>query len=69
MTIGALPTTLALGSDGWSQLIVALSIFGPLVLTAALVVWVIRGGRSDPDELRHRRLQAEHRAQHADEEQ
>lgn len=53
--------TLALGADGWSQVIVALSIFVPLVLAGALAVWVIRGGRNDPDEQRRRRVQAEHR--------
>ena len=40
-------------------MIVALSIFVPVVAAAALTVWVLRGAKNDPDEQRRRRQQAE----------
>ena len=42
-------------------MIVALSIFVPVVAAAALTVWVLRGAKNDPDEQRRRRQQAERR--------
>jgi hypothetical protein len=51
---------LAYTADGWTQVIVALSIFVPVVITAAITIWVLRSARNDPDEQRLRRLQAEH---------
>jgi heme/copper-type cytochrome/quinol oxidase subunit 2 len=54
---------LALTPTGWTQIIVALSIFVPVIVAAALTVWVLRGKRNDPDEQRWRRLEAERRAQ------
>jgi hypothetical protein len=53
---------LALTSSTWTQVVVALSIFAPVVVTAALTVLVLRGKKNDPDELRWRRLEAERRA-------
>jgi hypothetical protein len=56
---------LAYNADNWTELIVALSIFVPVVAATVLTVWVLRGARSDPDEQRRRRLQEEHRAREA----
>ena len=50
---------LAYTPDAWTQVLVALSIFVPVVVAAVLTVWVLRGARNDPDEQRRRRLQAE----------
>jgi heme/copper-type cytochrome/quinol oxidase subunit 2 len=50
---------LAYTADAWTQVIVAFSIFVPVVVAAVLTVWVLRGARNDPDEQRRRRLQAE----------
>jgi heme/copper-type cytochrome/quinol oxidase subunit 2 len=48
---------LAYTADAWTQVIVALSIFVPVVVAVVLTVWVLRSGRNDPDEQRWRRLQ------------
>jgi heme/copper-type cytochrome/quinol oxidase subunit 2 len=48
---------LAYTADAWTQVIVALSIFVPVVVAIVLTVWVLRSGRNDPDEQRWRRLQ------------
>ena len=53
---------LALTPTTWTQIVVALSIFVPVILAAALTVWVLRGKKNDPDEQRWRRLEAERRA-------
>jgi hypothetical protein len=53
---------LAVTSSGWTQVVVAFSIFAPVIVAAALTVWVLRGKKNDPDELRWRRLEAERRA-------
>jgi heme/copper-type cytochrome/quinol oxidase subunit 2 len=50
---------LANTADAWTQVIVAFSIFVPVVVAAVLTVWVLRGAKNDPDEQRRRRLQAE----------
>ena len=42
---------LAYTADGWTELIVALSIFVPVVLATVLTVWVIRSAKNDPDDL------------------
>lgn len=47
-------------------MLVALSIFVPVVVATALTVWVLRGAKNDPDEQRRRRLQAEHVEREAD---
>ena len=52
---------LALTSSGWTQVIVALSIFVPVVVTALITFYVLRGARDDPDEQRWRRLELERR--------
>ncbi len=54
---------LALTPTTWTQIVVALSIFVPVIVAAALTVWVLRGKKTDPDEQRWRRLEAERRAQ------
>jgi hypothetical protein len=53
---------LAYTASGWTQVIVALSIFVPVVATAAITIAVLRGSKNDPDEQRWRR-QAEERKQ------
>jgi hypothetical protein len=52
---------LALTPSGWTQVIVGLSIFVPVVVTAAITFVVLRGKKDDPDEQRWRRLEAERR--------
>ena len=47
---------LAYTASGWTQVIVALSIFVPVVATAAITILVLRGSKNDPDEQRFRRL-------------
>ena len=46
----------------WTQVVVALSIFVPVIVAAALTIWVLRGKKNDPDEQRWRRLEEERRA-------
>jgi hypothetical protein len=53
--------TLALTASGWTQVIVALSIFVPVIVTAVITFYVLRGKKDDPDEQRWRRLEAERR--------
>ena len=45
-----------ISSDAWTQIIVALSIFVPVVVAAWISVVVLRGKKNDPDEQRWRRL-------------
>ena len=52
---------LALTSSGWTQVIVALSIFVPVIVAAAITFVVLRGAKDDPDEQRWRRLELERR--------
>jgi hypothetical protein len=47
-------------ASGWTQVIVALSIFVPVVAAAAITIFVLRGAKNDPDEQRWQR-QAEER--------
>jgi heme/copper-type cytochrome/quinol oxidase subunit 2 len=47
--------------DTWTQIIVALSIFVPVIVAVVLTIWVLRGKKNDPDEQRWRRLEAEQR--------
>ena len=54
--------TLALTPSTWTQIIVGLSIFVPVVVTVSLTVFVLRGKKNDPDEQRWRRLEEERRA-------
>ena len=55
--------TLAFSGDAWTQLIVALSIFVPVVITLVLCVVFLRGAGRDPDAQRLKRAQAEYEAQ------
>jgi hypothetical protein len=56
---------LAYTADGWTEVIVALSIFLPVAAAVVITVLVLRGAKHDPDEQRWRRL-AEERRQAAD---
>lgn len=53
---------LAVSGSTWTQVVVALSIFVPVIVAATLTIWVLRGKKNDPDEQRWRRLEAEQRA-------
>ncbi len=53
---------LAYTASAWTQVIVALSIFVPVVAAAAITIVVLRGTKHDPDEQRWQR-QAEERKQ------
>jgi heme/copper-type cytochrome/quinol oxidase subunit 2 len=57
---------LAYTADAWTQVVVALSIFIPVVAAAALTIWVLRGAKNDPDEQWRRRVQEEHAAREAE---
>jgi len=52
---------LALTASGWTQVIVALSIFVPVIVTTLITIVVLRGKKDDPDEQRWRRLEVERR--------
>ena len=47
---------IAFSADAWTQVIVGLSIFVPVLVTIALAWVFLRGARNDPDEQRRRRL-------------
>ena len=49
--------TLAVSGNTWTQIIVAISIFGPLTVAIVLAVAVLRGKKNDPDEQRMRAQQ------------
>jgi heme/copper-type cytochrome/quinol oxidase subunit 2 len=51
-----------LSQDTWTQIIVAISIFLPVVVTAVITIVVLRGKKDDPDEQRWRRLAEQRRA-------
>jgi heme/copper-type cytochrome/quinol oxidase subunit 2 len=53
-------------ASGWTQVIVALSIFVPVVAALAITIVVLRGAKHDPDEQRWQH-QAEERKQLAKE--
>ncbi len=59
-------TLLAYTASTWTEVIVALSIFVPLVVAGLLAWIVLRGKKSDPDEQRWARL-AEQRREAEDE--
>ena len=53
---------LAYTASTWTQVIVAISIFVPVVVTIALAFVFLRGKKNDPDEQRLRRAQEEYEA-------
>jgi heme/copper-type cytochrome/quinol oxidase subunit 2 len=54
--------TVAYTGNTWTQIIVAFSIFVPVVVTLVLAVVFLRGAKDDPDEQRLRRAQQEYEA-------
>ena len=54
--------TLAYTGTAWTQIVVGLSIFVPVVVTIVLAVVFLRGAKNDPDEQRLRRAQREYEA-------
>jgi hypothetical protein len=55
---------LAYQASGWTEVIVAISIFAPVAVALAITVYVLRGSKDDPDEQRWRR-EADERAARA----
>jgi len=53
---------IAYSGSAWTQIIVAFSIFVPVVVTAVLTVYFLRGAKNDPDEQRLKRAQREYEA-------
>jgi sugar phosphate permease len=53
-------TASTISPSAWTQIIVGLSIFVPVVVAVVLAIVVLRGQKDDPDEQRWRR-QAEQR--------
>jgi hypothetical protein len=47
---------LAVSASGWTEIIVAGSIFVPVAVASWITVVVLRGKKDDPDEQRWRRL-------------
>jgi len=56
---------IAYTADTWTQIIVAFSIFVPVVVTIVIAVVILRGAKNDPDEQRLRRAQQEYEAKRA----
>jgi len=54
--------TVGYTASTWTQVVVAVSIFVPVVVTIALAVVFLRGGRNDPDLQRLRRAQRDYEA-------
>jgi heme/copper-type cytochrome/quinol oxidase subunit 2 len=57
--------TVAYTANTWTQIIVAFSIFVPVVVTIVLAVVFLRGAKNDPDEQRLRRAQQAYEAKRA----
>ena len=53
---------LAYTGSTWTQVVVAVSIFVPVVVTFVLAVVFLRGKKNDPDEQRLRRAQEQYEA-------
>ena len=53
---------LAYTADTWTEIVVAVSIFVPVVATVVISVVFLRGTRNDPDEQRLRRAQEQYKA-------
>jgi heme/copper-type cytochrome/quinol oxidase subunit 2 len=45
----------------WTQIIVGLSIFVPVIVATVLAIVILRGKKNDPDEQRWRRLDEQRR--------
>ena len=58
--------TLALTPEAWTQIIVAFSIFGPVVVALVIAIVVLRGAKDDPDEQRLRRAHEDYKASRED---
>jgi hypothetical protein len=52
---------IAFTASAWTQVIVGFSIFVPVLATAALAWFFLKGARNDPDEQFRRRIDAERR--------
>ncbi|HEV8463073.1 MAG TPA: hypothetical protein VGQ38_20470 [Gaiellaceae bacterium] len=50
-----------LSQNTWTQIIVAISIFLPVMVTVWITIVVLRGKKDDPDEQRWRRLAEQRR--------
>ena len=50
-----------LSQNTWTQIIVGISIFLPVIVAAWITVVVLRGAKNDPDEQRWRRLDEQRR--------
>ena len=57
---------IAYTASGWTQVVVALSIFVPVAVALAITIYVLRGAKNDPDEQRFRH-EAEERKRLSDE--
>ena len=53
---------LAYTANTWTQIIVAFSIFVPVVVTIVIAIVFLRGAKSDPDEQRLRQAQRDYDA-------
>ena len=53
---------IAYSGSTWTQVIVAISIFVPVVVTIVLAVFFLRSAKNDPDEQRLKRAQKEYEA-------
>jgi heme/copper-type cytochrome/quinol oxidase subunit 2 len=54
---------LAVAPTTWTQVVVGLSIFVPVIVTIVLAVFVLRGAKNDPDEQRWRQLKDDERSE------
>ena len=59
-------TLLAVSGSGWVEVIVALSIFVPVVITIVIVIFFFRAARDDPDNERLKRAQEDYERAHRD---
>ena len=53
---------IAYTADTWTQIIVAFSIFVPVVVTVVIAIVFLRGAKNDPDAQRLRRAQRDYDA-------
>jgi heme/copper-type cytochrome/quinol oxidase subunit 2 len=56
----------AFAADAWTEVIVALSIFIPVLVTIAISIVFLRSAKNDPDEQRWRRLAEQRKEAEAD---